>query len=59
MDWYNGSSEYDVSKGTAKGDSVDSKRKAKNYTTLVWKAATKVGFGVEGSWVVAWICGVK
>jgi hypothetical protein len=59
IDWWNGSSQYDAEKGKPKGDSTDSKRKSRNYTTLVWKAGTKVGFGVEGSWVVAWICGVK
>jgi hypothetical protein len=38
--------------------------KSNNYTRLVWKqqadgkTALKIGFGVEGSWVVAWICGL-
>lgn len=58
MAWWEGSSEYDPSTGLPKGSSTDSKTKSDNYTTLVWKTATKVGFGVDGSWVVAWVCGV-
>jgi hypothetical protein len=58
MDWWKGSSEYDPATGLPKGTSSDSKTKSDNYTRLVWKAATKVGFGVEGSWAVAWVCGV-
>jgi hypothetical protein len=26
---------------------------------LTWKSAKTVGFGIEGAWVVAWICDVK
>jgi hypothetical protein len=58
MDWWRGSSDYDPTTGLPKGSSTDSKTRSDNYTRLVWKGATKVGFGVEGSWVVAWVCGV-
>jgi len=56
--WWKGSSEYDPATGLPKGTSSDSKTKSDDYTRLVWKSATKVGFGVDGSWAVAWICGV-
>jgi hypothetical protein len=58
MAWWKGSVEYNAATGLPRGSSADSKTKSDNYTTLVWKAAKKVGFGVEGSWVVAWVCGV-
>jgi hypothetical protein len=57
--WFYGSVEYNPETGGPKGTSSDSKTMSDNYTGLVWKSATKVGFGIDGPWVVAWICGIK
>lgn len=54
---------YNPETGKPKSESEDAKLKSHNYTRLVWKQKAdgtklKVGFGVQGSWVVAWMCGI-
>jgi hypothetical protein len=58
MAWWAGSSQYNEATGEPKGSSSDSRKHSDNYTRLVWKSASKVGFGYSGSWVVAWICDI-
>lgn len=57
MDWWKGKDSYDPSTGLPKDNQAITKSKSFNYTRLVWKTAKTVGFGIEGSWVVAWVCG--
>jgi hypothetical protein len=56
--WWKGSAEYKHAEGVPKGTSNASILATLNYSTIVWKTAKKVGFGVDGEWVVAWVCGV-
>ena len=55
--WYAGETEYDYTKGEPK-KKTDKNKKAysDNFTKMVWKATTKVGFGVKGKYVIAWYC---
>jgi len=57
QDWWNGKSEYDSATGAPKSKTSASETASNNYMKMVWKTADKVGFGIEGSWVVAWVCG--
>jgi hypothetical protein len=53
-DWYKNEDQYDYEKGTFKKD-MD-KEKSNKFTTMMWKATEKVGFGIKGKFVVAWYC---
>jgi hypothetical protein len=57
--WKDGEKEYDATTGAAKSATFDSETKAYYYTRMIWKSAKTIGFGVEGSWVVAWVCGIE
>jgi hypothetical protein len=57
--WYGGSAFYDFIKHEPKDkDNELSKRRANQFTMLVWKNSKKVGFGIskDGRYVVAWFC---
>lgn len=34
----------------------ETKVEQENFTQLIWRSSTRVGFGVKGDWVVAWFC---
>jgi len=55
--WFDGFKEYDFSTGAPKAPKdAAKKQRSDEYTRLVWKASTKVGFGINGRFVVAWFC---
>jgi len=57
--WYDGSTYYDFTANAAKtAISGAETRRANEFTRLVWKTTTKVGFGIsaDGRYVVAWFC---
>ena len=57
--WYGGSAHYDFTKNLVKENiSAEEALLASEFTRLVWKASTKVGFGIskDGRYVVAWFC---
>ena len=57
--WYKGNKMYNYKEGKAKAPTKDNKEPKKDvdmFARVVWKATTKVGFGVKGKYVVAWYC---
>lgn len=58
--WYKGESEYDYTKGEPKKkEDAEKKLFSENFTRMVWKKTTKVGFGIKGKYVIAWYCEAK
>ena len=57
--WYNGKDEYNFATGSPKAPG-DAEKSAKSnaFARVVWKATTKVAFGVQDNYVIAWYCEV-
>lgn len=58
--WNKGQANYNFIKGEPmdKND-VAKKKLSDEFTRMVWKSSTTVGFGIKGKFVVAWICKKK
>lgn len=57
--WYKGKMMYNFKDGKAKAatkDNTEPKKDVDMFARVVWKATTKVGFGIKGKYVVAWYC---
>jgi hypothetical protein len=59
--WYSGKANYAFDMGTYSKISLsaDKKLDVDDFTRMVWKATTKVSFGIKGRFVAAWYCTVK
>jgi hypothetical protein len=51
--WYEMKDHYNFDKGTFK---KDKKKDGQKFTSMMWRASKKVGFGISGKYVVAWYC---
>lgn len=59
-EWYQGRSQYDPERGMQiSTGSTPGYNLMLQYTQMVWKNTSKVGFGVKDAYVIAWYCDTK